>query len=305
MHNHDEHEHHHHETAPVDIPEERRAICPVTGDLIDKEEADTLGHVREYNGKKIYFCCATCVKLFDKNPDKYTVHHDSGTSLTLIEKENLVDNVWAFRFTSNKPVSWTAGQFIRVELDHENPDDEGTKRWFTISSAPYENIIQITTRVTESTFKQALFNLPVSEKAVIIDDPDGDFIWEDSDRQLVFVAGGIGITPFRSMLKQRAHAGLPLDVTLIYGNRTDTFVFKDEFDAYVARDSRFQVRYVIGEPLTAAKLIELKPDLNTSLVYVSGPESMVQALGADLKAHGLPENQLKTDEFPNYNETNY
>jgi ferredoxin-NADP reductase/YHS domain-containing protein len=320
MHDHDEHEHHHHhdDNAAV-IPPERQAVCVVTGDTVDKQEAETLGHVREYNGQKYYFCCNTCVQLFDKNPEQYAEpkedhihlghehHHHIPTSgtLRLKEKEHLTDNVWAFRFEPDESLSWIAGQFIRVELPHDNPDDEGTKRWFTVSSAPYEDIVQITTRVTDSSFKQALANLPVGGELHLIEKPDGDFVWEDSDKPLVFVAGGIGVTPIRSILKQRMHESLPLNVTLIYGNRTDAIVFKDEFDGYAAQDDEFNVQYVTGEPLTAANLTELVPNLNFSPVYISGPEPMVEALSNELKAAGLPEAQLKQDFFPNYNEANY
>jgi ferredoxin-NADP reductase len=226
-------------------------------------------------------------------------------SLILITKENLIDNVWAFRFELDEPLSWVAGQFIRVELPHNNPDKEGAKRFFTVSSAPYEKIVQITTRVTSSTFKQALAALQEGDELQLLAKPDGDFIWEDTDKPLVFVAGGIGITPFRSILRQRAHDHLPLNATLIYGNRTDAIVFKDEFDSYTTQDAEFTVHYVTGEPLTAAKLTELEPDLNFSLVYISGPEPMVEALGNELKATGLPEAQLKQDFFPNYNGENY
>jgi ferredoxin-NADP reductase len=232
-------------------------------------------------------------------------HIPTSGTLRLKEKEHLIDNVWAFRFEPGEPLHWTAGQFVRVELPHDNPDDEGTKRWFTVSSAPYEGIVQITTRVTDSTFKQALAALPVGGELRLIEEPEGEFVWEDSDKPLVFVAGGIGITPFRSMLKQRAHDSLPLNVTLVYGNRTDDIVFKDELEGYAAKDSRFLVHYVIGEPLTAQSLADLVPTLNSSLVYVSGPEPMVEALSDELKAAGLPEDQAKQDSFPNYNATNY
>jgi ferredoxin-NADP reductase len=226
-------------------------------------------------------------------------------ALKLIEKEQLVDNVWAFRFQPDEPLVWTAGQYIQVELAHEQPDDEGTQRWFTVSSAPFEGIVQITTRVTDSTFKQALAALPVGGELSLLAAAEGDFVWPDSDRPLVFVAGGIGITPFRSMLKQRAHDQLPLKVTLIYGGRTADLPFKAELDAWAQQDANLTIHYVVGEPLTAAGLTKLEPELNNSLVYVSGPEPMVEALNAQLEAAGLPQEQLKGDFFPNYNETNY
>lgn len=225
--------------------------------------------------------------------------------LTLIEKEHLLDNIWAFRFRPGQPLSWTAGQFVQVELPHDNADEEGAKRWFTISSAPYEGIVQITTRVTNSTFKQALAALVAGDVLQLVEQPSGDFVWQDSNLPLVFVAGGIGVTPFRSIIKQRVHNGLPLDVTLIYGSRTSDVPFRDEFDAWAAQDSRFRVQYVVGKPLTAEHLSTLLPDINQSLLYLSGPKPMVTALGDDLKRHGLPEAQLKQDFFPNYTEQNY
>jgi len=225
--------------------------------------------------------------------------------LTLLEKEHLVDNVWAFRFKPSEPLNYVAGQFVRVELPHDNPDGEGTKRWFTNSAAPFEGIMQITTRVTQSTFKQALSRLEPGGELQLIENPDGDFVWQDSDRPLVFVAGGIGVTPFRSILKQRAHDGQPLDVTLVYGSRTPDVPFQDELAEWQKTDSRLKVKYAVGEPLTAESLAKLVPDLNDALVYLSGPEPMVEALGDDLKKHGLAETQLKQDFFPNYNETNY
>lgn len=301
-----DHEHLHHHDAPTEpIPEDRQAFCPVTGDVIDILEAKNLGHYRDYNGKRIYLCCATCVQLFDKHPEKYAHHHDATIQLTLAEKENLVDNIWAFRFTPTQPTTWIPGQFIRVELDHDSPDDEGTKRFFTISSAPYDKIVQITTRVTNSTFKQALAALPIGGVLPMIKEPDGDFVWQDSDKPLVLVAGGIGITPFRSILKQRAHDNKPLNATLIYSGRDENLPFKDEFNGWAAEHPEFIVKYVIGERLTAEKIAELQPTINESFVYVSGPEPMVETIGHQLKTAGLLDSQLQQDFFPNYNESNF
>lgn len=225
--------------------------------------------------------------------------------LKLKEKEHLVDNVWAFRFEPSEPVTWTPGQYMRVELPHDQPDEEGTKRWFTVSSAPFDGIMQISTRVTDSTFKQALSKLEIGGELQLLELPHGEFTWEDSELPMVFVAGGIGVTPFRSILRQRLHDGKPLNVTLIYGSRTEDVPFKDEIAQWQAADSNFKVQYVVGTPLTADKLAELLPNMTSSLLYVSGPEPMVQALAKDLEDHGVPTAQIKRDEFPNYTESNY
>ncbi|HET6746755.1 MAG TPA: FAD-dependent oxidoreductase [Candidatus Saccharimonadales bacterium] len=225
--------------------------------------------------------------------------------LTLVEKFPLVDNIWIFRFKPEEPFVWIAGQYIRVELPHENPDEEGTKRWFTNSAAPYEGVMQISTRITGSTFKQALSQLELGHTLQLIESPEGDFVWQDSDLTKIFVAAGIGVTPYHSILKQRAHDGLPLNATLIYGLRTEDVPFKEEFDQWMAQDPNLKIKYVIGEPLTVSKLTELEPNLNESLVYVSGPEQMVEKLGEELKANGLPEAHFKHDGFPHYDEQSY
>lgn len=225
--------------------------------------------------------------------------------LTLLEKEHVIDNVWVFRFKPSGPFVWTAGQYVRVELPHNNPDKEGTRRWFTNSAAPYEGVMQITTRITNSTFKQALAKLQLGDSLQLIENPGGDFVWQDSELPIVFVAGGIGITPFHSILKQRAHDKQPLNVTLIYGSRTPDVPFKEELAQWANADPAFKVHYVVGAPLTAQSVADLVPNLNESLVYLSGPEPMVEALGDDLKKHGMPEARLKQDFFPNYTEANY
>ncbi|HEV2403689.1 MAG TPA: FAD-dependent oxidoreductase [Candidatus Saccharimonadales bacterium] len=226
--------------------------------------------------------------------------------LTLLHKEHLVDNIWAFRFQPTEPLAWTAGQYVRVELPQDNPDSEGTKRWFTNSAAPYEGVLQITTRITQSSFKQTLVAIKEGSSALqLIEKPDGDFIWQDSSLPIVFIAGGIGITPFYSILKQRIHDGLSIPATLIYGGRTNDLPFRAEFAQWAATSQGFTVHYVVGKPLTAESLAEIVPSIDQSLVYLSGPEPMVEALGNKLKAIGLPPAQLKQDFFPNYNGTNY
>ena len=310
MHDHHDHEHHHHHhgDAPAVDPatlDDTQAICPVTGDVVVKAESEALGHSRQHDGQTYYFCCATCVQLFDKNPEKYTHQTHSTDTLTLASKENLVDNVWAFRFEADTPISWTPGQFIRIELPHDNPDDEGTKRWFTISSTPHDGYIQITTRVTDTTFKQALAALPIGSTINLVEQPDGDFVWQESEKPLVFIAGGIGITPFYSMLRSRGHSGQPVLATLIYNGRTDELPFKVEFEEASRRHPEFKVHYVIGEQLTTEKLTELVPNISSSQVYISGAESMVEALGRQLEENGLANDNLHQDFFPHYNEESY
>jgi ferredoxin-NADP reductase len=224
--------------------------------------------------------------------------------LTLKEKQHLADNIWAFRFKADIPLTWIPGQFIQVEIPHQNADAEGPKRWFTVSSAPYEDIVQITTRVTDTTFKRALDAIAIGDDIKLLAKPEGDFVWEETQKPIVFVAGGIGVTPFRSIIAQRNHDQSPLPLRLIYSSRTTDIAFREEFDHIAAGNPQFKIDYVIGERLSVAKLSELDPNISKSLVYISGPEPMVESLGDDLRAAGQPEDGLKQDFFPNYTESN-
>jgi ferredoxin-NADP reductase len=208
----------------------------------------------------------------------------------------LMANVWLYTFKPTAPLNWIAGQFIRVELPHDLPDDEGTKRQFTIASAPSDGTIQIATRLTSSTFKQALHSLPAGGQINLVDLPAGDFIWPaDHTRALVLAAQGIGITPIRSLFRQRLHEGRPLTATLIYANLTPGIPFEDELTQW---GSHPEFSYKLVEtPITGQIIAQLVPKLAKAHIYVSGPEPLFELLGPP---HNLPAGYLKQDQFPNY-----
>src|SRR6185436_15731863 len=111
-------------------------------------------------------------------------------------------------------------------------------RWFTIASAPCEHHVMVTTRFASkqgSSFKKALKALKPGG-SIEVSDLDGDFVLGDPRKQYVFIAGGIGITPFRSILKQAAHAGKRLHVTLLYANRNKVAAYKKELEALAKRN---------------------------------------------------------------------
>src|SRR5258708_897456 len=115
-------------------------------------------------------------------------------------------NVKTFWFQPPKGFTYTAGQFIELYIPHDNPDERGIKHWFTLSSSPTEPLISITTKYAgkkSSTFKQHLFVLKPGAELYAVE-PMGDFVLpQDKSIPLIFVAGGIGVTPFRSMVKLR------------------------------------------------------------------------------------------------------
>jgi ferredoxin-NADP reductase len=107
------------------------------------------------------------------------------------------------------------------------------------------------------------------------------------------------------MLRSRGHSGQPVLATLIYNGRTDDLPFKAEFDEASKRHPEFHVHYVIGDQLTVNMLTRIVPELALSEVYVSGPEPMVEALGEQLRASGISDQNLHEDFFPHYNKDTY
>lgn len=220
------------------------------------------------------------------------------------EKYPQAEDIVSFVFEPEEPMEWQAGQFITYILPHEHPDTKGFKRWFTIAAAPGEKYPVITTHMTDSSFKQAL-NAMKPGDTVETSGVKGDFIWQESERPIVMVAGGIGMTPFYAMLKDRAIRSEPLAATLIYSNHDENVLYKEELDAWAAEHPELKIEYITAERVTPTRLAELIPDLNRALIYVSGPEAMVETLGDALKESGLPETQLKQDFFPGYSELLY
>jgi ferredoxin-NADP reductase len=217
--------------------------------------------------------------------------------LTLRSKSSLGGNVWAFTFEPDVPLNWNAGQAIRVELPHTMPDTAGTKRYFTITSAPFEQMVTIATRLTGSTFKRALAALPERGQLKLLDQPAGTFTWpQDSTRRIVLVAQGVGITPFVSLLRQRHHDQASLAATLVHASLTPPAPFRTEIARLAATHPEL-ITHFDTQPTTAKRLLTLVPDLSTANVLVSGPRPLFDLLSAPVN---LPVSRHQYDQFTGY-----
>ena len=220
--------------------------------------------------------------------------------VTLIKKYPEAGDIMTFWLEPEQPVEWQAGQAALYQMTLEHPDDEGDERYFTVAAAPYEGHLQITTRISQSAFKQELAQLP--EGATFeLKTIDGDFVMADPSQQYVFLAGGIGITPYRAILLDMAHKGQPMNITLLYANRNQDIAFKQELDELAAAHSRFGVEYVVDpQRLDEQTIRQYVSDLQTPIFYVSGPVPMVNAVSDMLKKMGIAEDKIKLDDFPGY-----
>jgi ferredoxin-NADP reductase len=213
--------------------------------------------------------------------------------LRYTHKRQEIDNVWSFFFTPEEPVAWTAGQSIRLELPRETFGV--SERRFTIASAPLEEHIRITTRVGGSRFKH-LLDAMRPDTVINAHNIDGDFTWGDAHQHRIFVAGGIGITPYRAMIAERRGAGQPLDAMVLYGSRDRPAVFSDELDEWQSRDPTFAVTYLYDTRVTVSHMTGLT-GWQDALIYLSGPSMMVEILYQELLLAGARQEQLKADLF--------
>ncbi len=223
--------------------------------------------------------------------------------LKLVTKKDLDEGAISFYFQPESSISWKAGQYLRYHIDNSWTDDRGENRFFSIASAPFENQIQLTTRFAIekcSAFKKDLQNLEIGGEIEVFG-PSGSFTVDDPLQQFVFIAGGIGITPFRSIILDLNHQNLPINVTLFYANRTPEVLFKEELERISSNHPEFTVHYFIGETLVDATAIkQLVPDVTKPLFYISGPEPMVKGLEKTLIELGADDEKVKRDYFPGY-----
>ena len=211
--------------------------------------------------------------------------------------------VESFIFKPAEPVTWKAGQFFHYVLHHRPTDERGSDRWFTIAAAPAEEVVMITTRFASdkgSSFKKTFADLKLGDD-VEVSYLDGDFVVEDLTREYVFIAGGIGITPFRSILKDLDQKGERPSILLLYANRDENIVYKEELEAFAKNNPNLKIKYVTSpERVDVEKIKANVSDMQKPLFYVSGPEPMVESLGNALKGAGISENRIKQDWFPGY-----
>ncbi|MBI3430143.1 MAG: FAD-dependent oxidoreductase [Actinobacteria bacterium] len=222
-------------------------------------------------------------------------------NLSLISSHDEVENVRTFIF-EKKSVEWVAGQSQAYILPQAGETEKENQHWFTISSAPVEGTINISTRISASPFKEALNSLNPGDE-ISTHSLGGKFIWEEGDQAPVtLIAAGIGITPFRSILLQRSAVGKSLNATLLYFNRTSGIPFQKELETLGQKHPEFQLKMIVGESVTAEKIFMLAPTASEQIVYLSGPAPMVSSIGSVLKEAGVT---IKQDRFPGYDETNF
>ena len=210
-------------------------------------------------------------------------------------------------------VDFEPGQYFWVELlDPPYDDEKGPRRHISVVTSPNERgVLGLCTRLRDSAFKRSLAELPIGAD-VDVEQPKGNFLLpKDTDKDYVFIAGGIGITVLRCMLRYIAEEQLPYQVTLIYSNRDrESAAFLDELAELEQAIPGLQVVLTMTDDSSwDGESRRIGPDLLRdhvgdelqSLTYlITGPPEMVEGVSGALAAEGVPEEQIQAGKFSGY-----
>lgn len=211
----------------------------------------------------------------------------------------------AFRFSKPAGFVFKPGQSVTLSLTDPPPEANSTQRIFSLASAPFQDELAVATRMRDgSAYKRALKALPLGA-AIRLKGPRGLMtLHEDRSRAAVFIAGGIGITPFMSMLRQAAHDGLARPIYLLYSNRSAADApFLAELQSLAQQNDGFRLlaRMTDAEGFIDEGTVQrFVAGAAAPLFYLAGPPAMVTAMKTILRGAGVGEHDVRSEQFYGY-----
>jgi ferredoxin-NADP reductase len=239
----------------------------------------------------------------------------AGQTSELIRREEVAEGTMALHFEKPSGFNFKAGQFADVTLTNPpETDAEGNTRTFSIASPPFENALVFTTRMRDTAFKRSLKNMPLATE-VTIGSAAGSFtLHKNHAKPAVFLAGGIGITPFLSILRQAHHDRLPHKLYLFYSNRRpEDAACLDTLQTLEKTNPNFRLICTMTETSKSKKewkgetvLIDQEmlsrhlAILRGPIYYSAGPPAMVAGMKEMLVSAGIDEDDIRTEDFAGY-----
>ena len=231
----------------------------------------------------------------------YLVSPKKKLTLILKDIEKISADSYDFIFTPDKQMPYRPGQYMEWTLAHKGSDSRGIRRYFTLASSPTEKELRLGVKFYNngSSFKKKLLSLKRGD-SIVASGLSGDFVLpKNKNEKLVFLAGGIGITPFRSMIQYLIDTKDKRAVTLLYSNKTvNDVAYREIFDR-AQRLFGIKTFYALNR-IDAKTIVEQVPDYKDRKFYLSGPRGMVTGFENLLQSLGIKKNNIKTDFFPGF-----
>ena len=243
----------------------------------------------------------------------YIVSPKGRYMLTLQRIEERALGVREFIFSPDRRFAFEPGQYLEWTLSHKRPDARGNRRYFTIASSPEDESVRIGVKFYDrpSSFKHALASMSVGS-TISASHLAGSFVMpRQKDAKLVFIAGGIGVTPFLSMIQHLLDKKEARPITMLYSNKTLADVaYKDVFDSAQSQLGIKTVYSLSAEtapadgmvlgPIDRDLILREVPDYKERTFYISGPHAMVDAFKQTLVDMGISRLKIKCDFFPGF-----
>ena len=226
--------------------------------------------------------------------------------LPVIETKQETPTIRSIKLEKNN-LDYKPGQYMMVEL---NTGDDENIHPLSIASSPTENFLLFSTKNSQTLFKQKFNNLKIGDK-VKLKGPMGIFILKEDAKEIIFLGGGIGITPFRNMIKYATDNKLPIKLTLIYSNKTpNDIVYRNEWPIFEKQNPNFKVVNTITDNtkgwngmtgrINEGMIREFCDNINNAIFYICGPPGMVDGLFQLLKSMQVPLKNIKIEKFVGY-----
>jgi len=220
------------------------------------------------------------------------------SKLKFLNRRQEAGNISSFFFQHDPAVHWKAGQ--HGILSFPKKLEGGSWRGFSIASHPNEGIVLISTRITDqpSAYKKALTELKPGDE-ISMRGPFGPFYLDGSKKPVVFIAGGIGITPYRSLVLHSAldRSQAPSSICLLYFDNTGHYAYQQELDDIVMKNDFIKVEYGTSENLNNIIADHIRELGNGACYYISGPGKMVTSIKKSLVIQGIARNNIKHELF--------
>lgn len=255
------------------------------------------------------------VALLVGNLFAYIVSSKAKLFPEFIDKVQVANNTFDFIFQPDKKLAYQPGQYMEWTLPHTHTDSRGARRYFTLASSPTEKELRIGIKFANkgSSYKAALLNF-TPENTIVASQLSGDFtLPKDTRKKIAFIAGGIGITPFRSMIKYLVDKEEIRDIVMLYSARSEKdLAYKDVIEQgrrlvgvkslYVItdRDEVIRSQYSYKAKINQHLIKKAIPDYKDRIFYISGTHDMVISIERTLLDLGLHERHIKKDYFPGY-----
>lgn len=251
--------------------------------------------------------------LLAGNIFSYLVSPKGRYMLTLERIEEAARGVYDFVFTPDRRFNFRPGQYLEWTLSHHYPDDRGNRRYFTVASAPSERTVRLGVKFYDpaSTFKRALAEMKKGDTISVSHLAGGFTLPRSKEKKLVFIAGGIGVTPFRSMLQYLLDTRERRPIVVFYANKTAADIaYKDVLErarrelgintVHVLSDEKTVQPGALNGTISADLIAQYVPDYRERTFYISGPHGMVEAFKKALATMGVSRFKIKSDFFPGF-----